>query len=195
MPAVIAATLVENCPHAKLAIFSTSWQYADSQEYRPFNLYAATKQASENILEHYSLRGLKILSLLLFDTYGNDDKRMKLYNILKTAAKLQEGIDVTEGEQEIELINIDDICEGVKLALDELESWDPKWGILKRGLGSGKPVIVKDLIAKLEVELCLPIRANFGAREYREREVMVVTRNYTKPLGWVPKFSDYSSNQ
>jgi len=49
----------------------TSWQHYNNDEYNPVCLYAATKQAFEDILKFYQEAcGLRVITLKLFDTYG-----------------------------------------------------------------------------------------------------------------------------
>lgn len=188
LPSLIASNLLKNSPNSKLVIFGTSWQYADSDNFRPFNLYAASKQAGQDLLVHYALKGLKILNLIIFDTYGENDKRNKLLNLLYEAQKNNKSLDTTQGDQEIDLVHIDDICEGVEKAFIQLENWNPSKGLLTLGLGSGEPILVKELIRKIG------IKANFGFLQYRDREVMRVYKNYKRPDGWIPKHSKFKGD-
>lgn len=55
------------------------WQHHPGGDYRPVNLYAATKQAFEDLLHYYvDASGLRVLILALADTYGPGDPRPKL---------------------------------------------------------------------------------------------------------------------
>ncbi len=194
LPCLVAQQLLTHAPQAKLVVFGTSWQFADSDRYRPFNLYAASKQAGQDLLEHFALRGLKVLQLIMFDTYGEVDTRRKLLKILQDACARDEEIDTTPGDQEIDLVHIDDVCAGVEAAIRELDTWDASQGVLVRGLGSGAPIRVKDLITRVGAQAGMPLRANIGARDYRPREVMKVYRNYRRPVGWSPKRTEFQQH-
>ncbi|WP_081824143.1 NAD-dependent epimerase/dehydratase family protein [Leptospirillum ferriphilum] len=191
LPCYIADILISKMPNALFVTFGTSWQYSDSNQYRPFNLYAASKQAGQDLLEHYALRGLRIIQFILFDTYGENDTRRKLLNLLIDSAKNHIPIDTTPGDQEIDLVHIDDVCEGVLNGIDELREWNPVNGVLIRGLGSGKPIIVKELIEKIKIKYGLEVEANIGVRPYRPREVMKTYKNFTPPKGWSPKHNEF----
>lgn len=191
LPCLVAQQLLTHAPQSKLVVFGTSWQFADSDGYRPFNLYAASKQAGQDLLEHFALRGLKILQTIIFDTYGEDDTRGKLLKILQDACVRDEEICTTPGNQEIDLVHIDDVCAGVEAAIRELEIWDASQGVMVRGLGSGAPIRVKDLITRIGAEAGKPLRARIGDRDYRPREVMKVYRNYCRPAGWSPKRTEF----
>lgn len=186
-PALVAQRLVQDLPLSKLIIFGTSWQFADSDSYRPFNLYAASKQAGQDILTHYALQGLKISYIILFDTYGENDERKKIINVLQNAVARNESISTTFGDQEIDLVHIEDVCAGVECAIKELEVWDASNGLLVRGLGSGAPITVKELIKRLGATAIL------GGLPYRNREVMKVYRNYQRPMNWAPLKTKYQN--
>ena len=193
LPCRVAQQLLQHSPMTKLIVFGTSWQFSDSNCYRPFNLYAASKQASRDLLEHFALRGLRILQLILFDTYGGGDTRSKLLNILQDACAYGKQVHTTAAEQEIDLVHIDDVCAGVHAGIRELDSWDPTHGVMIRGLGSGQPIQVKDLIERVESKLGKKLMTKIGAREYRTREVMKVYRAYKRPEGWVPSTTEFHS--
>lgn len=193
LPCLVAEQLLEHLPRARLAVFGSSWQFADSDSYRPFNLYAASKQAGQDLLTHFALRGLRIVQLILFDTYGESDTRPKLLNILVKACARGQHVGTTSGEQEIDLVHIDDICSGVEAALRDLEVWDPARGILLLGLGSGRPILVKDVIRRVSQQTGKELRATLGERSYRPREVMCVFRKYRRPSGWAPERTEFQA--
>lgn len=192
-PCLVAEQLLKHLPRTRLAVFGSSWQFADSENYRPFNLYAASKQAGQDLLTHYALRGLRILQLVMFDTYGEGDTRKKLLNILLDACARGEEVSTTLGEQEIDLVHIDDICSGVEAALCDLEAWDSAHGILVLGLGSGSPILVKELISRVGQQAGKELRAKLGDRPYRPNEVMRVHRSYRRPSGWTPKRTEFQA--
>jgi len=189
LPSTVASTLLQTNREAKLIVFGSSWQYADSQEYRPFNLYAASKQAGYDLLEHYALHGLRICGVLLFDTYGPEDERNKLLNLLISAGSQNKQIALTFGEQEIDLVEIRDVCKGVRKCIEELATWDVANGLMKRGLGSGKAIKVKTLAGMVEGFFEAKNLFILGARGYREREVMRVFKGYIRPKGWKIRYS------
>ncbi|MCA6216840.1 NAD-dependent epimerase/dehydratase family protein [Ideonella sp. B7] len=191
LPCLVAEQMLEHSPNSTLVVFGTSWQFADSNVFRPFNLYAASKQAGQDLLTHYALRGLKILQLIMFDTYGEDDSRRKLLKILQDACARGEEIGTTPGEQEIDLVHVDDACAGIVSAIREVQGWDPSQGVMVRGLGSGKPIRVKELISRVSERAGKALRANIGERSYRPREVMQAYRNYRRPAGWEPARTEF----
>jgi nucleoside-diphosphate-sugar epimerase len=103
----------------------TSWQHYENKDYSPVNLYAATKQSFEAILQYYvEVASLKAITLKLFDTYGPDDPRPKLFHLLGKAAELQSALAMSPGEQLLDLVYIDDVIDAYLLAADHVQSKD-----------------------------------------------------------------------
>ena len=63
----------------------TVWQnYNNSNTYFPTNLYSASKQSFDDLLVFYrETSNIKITTLKLCDTYGPNDTRVKIMNLLK----------------------------------------------------------------------------------------------------------------
>ena len=99
----------------------TSWQHYQNEIYNPVNLYAASKQAFEALLEYYvKAQGLKVITLKLFDTYGPGDFRPKLFSLLRRTARTGNILRMSPGEQEIDLVYIDDVLEAFLMAMQRL---------------------------------------------------------------------------
>ena len=165
----------------------TFWQYHEgSDEYDPVCLYAATKQAFHDILYYYAKTGaIQAISLVLFDTYGPRDPRKKLFNILKQAADEIRSIDMTPGEQIVDMTHIDDVVEAYIQAAEMLLTGNI--GKLDTyAVTSGRRMTLKELVELVIRETGVPIHPNWGGRPYRTNEVMVPWLG--KPLpGWQPK--------
>jgi nucleoside-diphosphate-sugar epimerase len=149
----------------------TAWQHYGTQNYLPVNLYAATKQAAEDLLLYYTeTRSLSVTTLRLFDTYGGGDKRRKLIQILIDAAQSGEPIDMSPGEQIVDMTHIDDVVDAFLLASEELlasEQYKPNVYYVTH-----QRQTVRDLATIVGQALGRPVNANFGGRPYRSREVM-----------------------
>jgi nucleoside-diphosphate-sugar epimerase len=167
----------------------TSWQHFENEKYNPVNLYAATKQAFEDILKYYiESKKLKVVSLHLFDTFGDDDPRAKLMNLLNKTMETQIPLDMSPGEQKIDLVHVDDVVTAFIMAGSRcLEKKDNEHEIY--GVATGEPVSLKTLVSKLEEKYGKKIPVNWGTRQYREREVMAPWTNYKILPGWSCKNS------
>ena len=84
---------------------STSWQHFNNEKYNPVCLYAATKEAFENIIKYYyEAFEIDCISLEIYDTFGKGDKRPKLLNQLIKFRKNGNILDMSPGMQSIDLV-------------------------------------------------------------------------------------------
>jgi len=171
----------------KLINTGTSWQHYENEDYNPVCLYAATKQAFEDMLKFYvEASELKVITLKLFDTYGPDDPRPKIFTLLRKVAEERTELAMSPGEQLIDLVYIDDVVEGYLLAAKRL--MDNKVSSMEEyAISSGNPISLKDLIAVYgrAIGKLLPIK--WGGRTYRFREVMVPWNKGERLSGWKPR--------
>ncbi len=172
----------------KLVNTGTSWQHLATPDYRPVNLYAATKQAFEDIVCYYhQVFGLSCVTLKLFDTFGPGDTRRKLVNILMEAAQTGAVLEMSPGEQIIDICYIDDIVTAYAQAARLLNTADEP--VLDDYFVSGERLTLRRLVEVVGSTLGREINARFGARPYREREVMQPVAPGERLLpGWKPRY-------
>lgn len=166
----------------KLINTGTSWQHYNGDEYNPTNLYAATKEAFEAIIRYYKESiNLKSITLEIYDTYGLGDKRGKLLSKLKELSNSGETLDMSKGEQSIDLVFLDDVLEAFTTAGSLLEE-DVEYN--RYGVYSGRKISIKELVELYQKLSGKNININFGGREYRKREVMSPNYNQKKLINW-----------
>ena len=163
----------------------TSWQHYGCSTYSPVNLYAATKQAFESLLQYYvEARAIRAVSLKLFDTYGPNDPRPKLLNLLRTATTSKVPLAMTPGRQKIDLVHVSDVarayCMAAERLLHEESATHEEFAV-----SSGQPISLRHLVAKLAELWGRTMLIEWGGRAYREREVMEPWSGPTLP-GWRP---------
>jgi nucleoside-diphosphate-sugar epimerase len=165
----------------------TAWQHYHNTAYSPVNLYAATKQAFEALMAYYvEARGFSAVTLNLFDTYGPHDRRRKLLRVLEDVARYGDPIDMTDGEQRIDLVHVDDVVDAFRVARDRVMQAQPATHE-RFGICSGAPVSLRELVQRFETARGVTIDARWGVRSYREREVMTPWTGCTPLPGWSPK--------
>ncbi len=167
----------------------TSWQHYSSDDYNPVCLYAATKESFEKIMEYYVQgENIRAITLKLFDTYGESDTRPKLINLLNKFSKEQTKLDMSPGDQVIDLVHVDDVVNAFIKAYEYLLKND---GVKheKYGVSSGRELKLKELISIYEDVTGNKISVNWGGRSYRKREVMGLWRNFKKIPDWECKIS------
>jgi nucleoside-diphosphate-sugar epimerase len=165
----------------------TSWQYGENGDYNPVCLYAATKQAFETILMYYvAVSNLSAISLQLFDTYGPDDPRAKLFTLLRKTASTGEPLLMSPGEQLMDMVYIDDVLEAYLLAAERLLQGKVAHHEVY-AVTSGKPIRLRHLVETYEQVIGRVLAVKWGERPYRSREVMRPWNNGTVVPGWEPK--------
>lgn len=171
----------------RLVLAGTSWQHFHSDGYRPACLYAATKQAFEAVLDFYiDAREFRAVTLKLFDTYGPDDPRPKLFRLLERAAEQRSPLEMSGGEQLMDLVYIDDVVDAFVLAADRLLS--NKSGPREEyPVSSGRRISLREVVEKYLKAMGADVNVRWGARPYREREVMVPWNKSIGLPGWAPK--------
>ena len=171
----------------RLVNAGTNWQHHGTAAYRPVNLYAATKQAFEDLLAFYhDAKGVSAISLKLYDTFGLQDRRRKLIAIVLEAVRSGEALEMSPGEQIIDLTHVDDVADAFLQAADLLTAQETP--LLTSYFVSGERLSLKQLVRLIEETAGTTLRVTFGGRPYRPREVMVPlpAEGHALP-GWAPQ--------
>lgn len=165
------------------------WQNYNSEEYNPVDLYAATKEAFEKVLKFYTeVGGIRAITLRLFDVYGTNDHRPKLWNLIKEKAGTDTWLDISPGEQLLDMVFISDVCSAFEHAYDLLKSRpllkNEVYGVYTNDRRSLKEIV--ELFIRI---IGQPVNVNFGGKSYKEREVMRPTDTLPCLPGWQPMIS------
>jgi len=167
----------------------TFWQNYENKAYSPVNLYAASKQAFESIAQYYTeTNQIKFATLRLSDTFGPNDTRPKVFNLWKRIAETGETLDMSAGEQVIDISYISDIVAAFALLATHLHSNHSE---VNNGavfaVKAEKRYTLKQLASIYEQATDTKLHINWGARPYREREVMMPWVDGVVVPGWKPK--------
>ena len=157
-----------------LIISGTFWAQFDGEQYNPANLHAATKQAFEDILKFYAeTSNIVCTTLKLNDTYGDGDTREKVFNLWKQISNTGQTIDMSPGEQLIDIVHVSKVTEAFLKLIKLLEKEDAKKHQLKSYyVSSNNNISLKDLAVRFERENNTKLNINWGGKPYRSREIM-----------------------
>ena len=87
--------------------------YSSDEKFNPVNLYACTKQTIFTLAQHYlNNHNISHLQLILFDTYGKNDKRKKIINILLNINKKKKFV-ISNPSSKMYPLYIEDVCRAV----------------------------------------------------------------------------------
>ena len=171
----------------RLVNAGTGWQHFSGPDYDPVNLYAATKQAFEDIALFYVALGISTVTLSLYDSYGPDDPRPKILPLLIRSAFGERSLELSAGEQLLHIVYIDDITNAFMLA-GELLNRSQSPMCARYAVAADTPVSLRELVAAVEHAAGRRIDAHWGARPYRSREVMTPWVGERLP-GWAPQIA------
>ena len=169
--------LLEACKKNNIKWFintGTFWQNYENEDYNPVNLYAATKEAFEDIAKFYTeTSNLIFTTIKLNDTFGPNDTRPKIFNFWDKYSKSGEILDMSEGKQIIDISYIEDVVNAFKTMVENLQNDN---NIIYNNesyvVSSNQRMRLKELAILFENITKRKLNINWGGRPYRNREVM-----------------------
>lgn len=176
------------CGVKRLINTGTSWQYYHQDSYSPVSLYAATKQAFHDLVAYYvKAEGFSAIDLILYDNYGENDRRPKLINLLHQFSDEKKVLDMSEGDQRLFFVHIMDVCCAYEKAIMLIDGREGDYQeYVVRGEQSYS---LKELIAIFEKVTSKKVLINWGKRPYRRREVMKPYDGGEVLPNWKPNIS------
>lgn len=164
----------------------SAWQHHDGRAYSPASLYAATKQALQDILQFYGeCVGIDVVNVKLCDTYGPADQRGKLVELLLRAARERDPLALSGGEQLVDLVHVADVVDALEAA-----ALAPSLGApTSYCVTSGEAISIRELVDRIQSVIGTSIDARWGERPYRQREMLVPWVVDPIVPGWTPRVS------
>jgi CDP-3, 6-dideoxy-D-glycero-L-glycero-4-hexulose-4-reductase len=181
---LFGSKLLEGVVVAGVPVFiniGTSFQHYLDDDYNPVNLYAATKQAFQDICRYYEevQAKTKIIHLKLSDTYGQDDTRGKLLNIWHHGTG---PFKMSPGDQKADILHVDDVVNGIFEAIRSAKSYSQ--GSIFSLYATTRPTL-KELAELFSEVTGKKLEIEWGARPYASREVM-------KPQKFIPSLPNWN---
>lgn len=169
----------------------TFWQNYQNKDYNPVNLYAATKEAFEKISKYYTeTSSLIFTTIKLNDTFGPNDTRPKIFNLWNDISKNGDVLDMSKGEQIIDISYIEDVINSYVVLIGHLNSSNAisfKNKIFV--VSNNEKLTLKKLASLFEEVAHRKLNINWGGRDYRKREVMTPYSDGENVPGWKQSYS------
>lgn len=161
--------------------FSTVWENYNAQRRNYFNLYSAYKDCFNNLINYYRKYQKKInfFTLVISDTFGHNDKREKLINILKINYKKNKTTQILSKNLFLNLLNVKDICNAVDLILTKKVV--PQTYVLK----NKQTFSIYEIINSLNMMSNKKIKINWLSNKVIKEKIY----NYKQLKKWHPKNS------
>jgi nucleoside-diphosphate-sugar epimerase len=157
----------------RLVLAGTAWQHRREASETPVALYAATKQAVDDIVAYYvGATPLRAITLKLYDIYGPRDRRAKLFALLAHAAESGEPLPMSPGEQLLDLVHVDDVVEAFLAAAARLEHGEVA-AHERYSVPASRRHSLREAVRLFGEAVGREVPVVWGGRAYRPREVMV----------------------
>jgi CDP-paratose synthetase len=147
------------------------------------NIYTLFKSYQEELCRFYSNKfGIRILSILLTDTYGKNDWRPKLLNQLNKSISENKPFHVNNPDAVLELIYIDDVCDALYHSLELLKSQQKYYEVYKL---KGIEITTTNLIRLIQDLTGIDVNVTYGAEHHSE--ITERKKNTSVLPQWSPK--------
>lgn len=168
LPLKILTQIDRSRSKTKFIYIGSYWQLGDkSKPDVPIDLYSASKKSFESYLQYYcEYRNLDCCEIILYGTYGDNDGRGKLLDILIKSSIANECIELSPGNQKLNLVHIEDVVNRIYgIAFSQHSPHFKRFSVY-----SSREYTPRELVNLING--CKQLRGDFGARRYRETEVM-----------------------
>src|SRR5688572_17687262 len=130
----------------------TYLQHYETDAFRAFNLYAATRQAFETLLEFYvDAYEIAAVRLTLADIYSEHDTRPKLMTDIAKSWRESAPLNLRDPDAFVDLIHVEDAAAAFLQAALQLESGSiPERALSRYSVSSGEDITALELVRRFE---------------------------------------------
>ena len=189
---ILGTHLLESMKHSDCKKFinaGTIWQNYYSNKYNPVCLYAASKQAFQDIERYYfEVENMSFINLKIHDTYGPNDTRGKIVQYLLNQNNSKKIIKMGNANQILNFVYIDDILNAFNISIKKIIK--SKIPLFKTYSLPGKKAITLGNLVKLiknKFNKKLIIKWNYLPK--RKREILKNNISIEALPGWKPKIT------
>ena len=167
----------------KFINFSTVWQNYNGKQDIAYNLYSAFKLSYSKILDYYigKFSFIRFYNLFISDTYGENDNRSKIINLIKQNIRNKKKIRIVSKKLSMNLLNVKDIVSAVKIIVDK----NVKPG--KYNIINNKNIKIYNLIKKIKKVKKIKNLIKFENNSFKNDRIFY----YKKLPGWKPRYSSF----
>lgn len=171
-----------------IAIGSFSERSDSSGAVFPASLYSATKAALMPFLQYYRhQRGVAAVVLQPTDIYGAGDWRRRFLDLIVESTTDARPLEATAGEQIVSFVHVDDVSDAIVHTIELAQTGITAVGSVAEFTITGPETgRLRDLIEHALDDLGVEANVRWGARPYRDGEVMSADLRPLPP-GWEPR--------
>jgi nucleoside-diphosphate-sugar epimerase len=178
---------VTGCP--RIITAGTYLQHYDTEAFRAFNLYAATKQAFEAVLEFYvDTYAISAVRLTLADIYSEHDTRPKLMTDIAKAWSNSTPVSLRDPHALVDLIHVEDAAAAFLHAVSLLQSGGiPDRSLSRYSVSSGEAITALELVQRFERQAGRNLRIAHDSAPASSRRIQ--PRRGEAVPGWRPRIT------
>ena len=167
----------------KFINFSTVWQNYNGKQDIAYNLYSAFKLSYSKILDYYigKFSFIRFYNLFISDTYGENDNRSKIINLIKQNIRNKKKIRIVSKKLSMNLLNVKDIVSAVRIIVDK----NVKPG--KYNVTNNKNIKIYNLVKKIKKVKKIKNLIKFENNSFKKDRIFY----YKKLPGWQPRYSSF----
>lgn len=170
----------------KIIYTGTYAQYYNSNTARPLNLYSATKQTFDNFLDYYKdAENFVFTTLILYDTYGPKDKRVKLISSIYKAWKEGSVLPLPIDDIYVDLVYIDDVVSALYKTYKLQDSDESSVNGKRFSVSSGVRYKISEVVCIFEEACKCLVTIKIGGYTLPTRKISLPWIGETVP-GWKP---------
>lgn len=164
------------------------WQYDRHGAYKPNTLYAAAKQAAQDMLAYYAAEeGLRVVTLVMFDLFGPGDSREKLIPQLLRAARDDQRIETSPGWQKIDFVHVEDAVDALLAGERYLREAPTSNDHPRFAVNTGRQVTLREMVAVLNSIVGRPVDVAWGLKCYPSHQIMEPVSSLPRLPNWTPR--------
>ncbi len=185
-------TLLENAVKNNVKFFintGTCLEYSskpplsENSEIKPFNLYASTKSAFEDILKFYSNNyNICCATLKLFTPYGPKDNELKIIPYLIVNSIKKDSIEIKSPEKKLDFIYVKDVVDSYITVMNNIAEFKEYTSF---NIGTGIGTSIKEVLRIIESEVGKNDEVKYGDLE--KDEIWCSNEKIKNELNWTPK--------
>ena len=173
-------------PNSTVINISTLFQHFESRDYSPLSLYGATKESFLKILDFYAQSELlKVADITIGDTYGANDTRRKLIDLLISHVGSTDTLKLGSGRQNMSLMHITDVARGISQVIEDYQSI-PSKEVWRVQMQPTENITVRELVNRIEKVSGKPMCCTFDASLDRKREIYAPIQGLKKLPNYKP---------
>ena len=173
---------LKNMKVKKFINFSTIWEDYNSIKDNNYNLYSAYKKGFGIILNYYEkiLSTIKFYNLMISNTFGKSDNRLKITTVLKNNHKKNKLTEIVSKNLIMNLLNVNDISSAITL-------------IIKKNIKPGKYLLknnknfkINEIVEEFNKNNVKKLIIKWTSNKIIKEKIYP----YNKLKGWEPKQSN-----